>query len=95
MLQCHVCKRNLLRDVDNSMVHLIKDRGTKVVDDVIVCCKGECDEVVTKKYKVNRSNAWQELREYNDPSHFDSVKKDYELSDEAYDKLNKIHKTFN
>lgn len=66
VIRCEICGKNLMDNVDMSMVQIITDEEDKIVR-VIPCCKGKCDKILQSKIKDSEGNGFRDLITFVNP----------------------------
>lgn len=76
-LSCDVCGKDLLeamyKDDLNGIIGFVKDQKTnyKVIDDIYVACKGECDDKLRDRWaSVGKTTNWNDLKDLSIPTLF-------------------------
>jgi len=66
-IRCCVCGKNLMGDVDASMVNIIQNTSTGKIISVCPCCKGMCDQKIEYSVKENELSGWKDLSTFTNP----------------------------
>lgn len=66
-INCAICGKNLIDNINNSMVNVIINTDTNKIVSVIPCCKGECDDKITSDLNTNEVSNWQEFSHFTNP----------------------------
>lgn len=64
---CKVCGKNLLDDVENSLVNIVQNTKTHKIVSVTPCCKGKCDQRMQLQAGINEVSGWKDLKEFTNP----------------------------
>jgi hypothetical protein len=65
-LVCHNCGKNLLENVNLSMVLIVRNEKDQIIA-VKPCCKKKCDNQLRDCYKGLDTNGWKELSDFLNP----------------------------
>lgn len=65
-LHCAYCGKNLLENINLSMVIIATDNSDNIVK-VIPCCKKDCDHKLTRDLPTDVSDGWEELSIFTNP----------------------------
>ena len=66
-IKCAICGKNLIDNINNSMVNIITKTDTNKIASVIPCCKGKCDNKITSNINTNEVSNWQEFSTFTNP----------------------------
>lgn len=66
IVSCKNCGKNLLNDVHKSMI-IIPTNEKGMIIDIIPCCKGECDDILSRNLDKRVSSGWKEFSEFVNP----------------------------
>lgn len=66
-VKCVVCGKNLIDDIDMSLVNIIQNMETHKIVKVCPCCKGSCDDKIERTAKENEISGWKDISDFTNP----------------------------
>ncbi|MCX7903268.1 MAG: hypothetical protein N2486_02045 [Caloramator sp.] len=100
ILKCDHCGKDLFADSQMSIIVFVEDRKNKVIKDVYVCCKLECDRNLQEiKVKEGLIDGWKDLSDLTNPilflnqimATFNRMKNGWIFEPNAFEKLKEIY----
>ncbi|HAT4339419.1 TPA: hypothetical protein I9094_001681 [Clostridium perfringens] len=65
-VKCVNCGKNLLDNINGSMVIIVHNNNHQI-ENVIPCCKGKCDDILTNSIPSEMDEGWKEFSTFMNP----------------------------
>ena len=66
-LVCEVCGKNLMDNIDMSLINIIQNVETSKIVAMKPCCKGKCDEIIRYSAQNGEVSVWKDLKDFSNP----------------------------
>jgi hypothetical protein len=66
-LVCEVCGKNLMDNIDMSLINIIQNVETRKIVAMKPCCKGKCDEIIRYSTQKGEVSVWKDMRDFSNP----------------------------
>ncbi|EKE03724.1 MAG: putative lysogenic conversion protein (Hypothetical protein) [uncultured bacterium] len=71
-LNCEHCGKDLLKDnaIYSGIIVYMENYETNTIENIYVCCKGNCDRLLINKYKKTLIDKWEDLGDLSIPAFY-------------------------